>query len=85
MKKKLKFTLYLVLVYNLLFVDYVYAYVDPSVVSYSIQIIVGVAVVIGAGIGALVRKIKKKIKLDTTTNKNKEVESDDIIVNKKRK
>lgn len=59
------------------------AYLDPSVMTYAIQAIAGVVVAIGA-VGVIYwRKAKKKIsdKLGIDENKNKEVESDDIIIN----
>ena len=63
------------------------AYIDPSVMTYLIQAIAGIAIAVGAGIGIYFRKAKKKInnKLGIDENRNKEVESDEIIVNKKEK
>ena len=60
------------------------AYIDPSVTTYLIQAIAGVAVAVGAAAGIYFRRAKKKInqKLNIDENKNKEVESDDIIVGK---
>ena len=62
-------------------------YIDPSVMTYAIQAIAGVAIALGATIGILWRKSKKKVsnKLGLDENKNKEVESDEIVVNKKEK
>lgn len=61
------------------------AYIDPSVVTYIIQAVAGIAIAIGAAIGIYWRKAKKKInnKLGIDENKNKEVESDDIIIKEK--
>lgn len=61
------------------------AYIDPSVMTYAIQAIAGIAIAIGAAFAMYFRKAKKKIseKLGVDENKNKEVESDDLIVNKK--
>lgn len=61
------------------------AYVDPSVSSYLIQAIVGIIVAIAAVAGVYFRKIKKKMskKLGIEENKNKEIESDDILKEKK--
>lgn len=58
------------------------AYIDPSVMTYAIQAIAGIAIAVGAGIGIYFRKIKKKInnKLGVDENKNKEVETDEIIM-----
>lgn len=58
------------------------AYIDPSVMTYTIQVVAGIVVAVSAVAGIYIRKIKKKIseKLGVDENKNKEVESDDIIV-----
>lgn len=58
------------------------AYIDPSVMTYTIQTVAGIAIAIGAAVGIYFRKAKKKIskKLSIDENKNKEVESDEIIV-----
>ena len=57
-------------------------YIDPSVMTYAIQAIVGIVIAIGAFVGIYYRKAKKKInnKLGRDENKNKEVETDEIIV-----
>lgn len=53
-------------------------YIDPSVMTYTIQIIAGVVVAAGAVAGVLWRKAKKKVqdKLGIDENANKEVEED---------
>ena len=58
------------------------AYIDPSVATYAIQAIAGIVIAVGAAVGIYFRRAKKKIneKLGVDENKNKEVESDDIIV-----
>ena len=58
------------------------AYIDPSVMTYMIQVVAGIAVAVGAVAGVYFRKAKKKMseKLGIDENKNKEVESDDILV-----
>lgn len=58
------------------------AYIDPSVVTYAIQAIAGIAIAVGAFAGVYLRKAKKKVneKLGIDENKNKEVESDNIEV-----
>ncbi len=63
------------------------AYIDPSVMTYTIQIIAGVGIAVGAFLGIYFRKIKKKVskKLNIDENRNKEVESDDIVVSKSKK
>ena len=61
-------------------------YIDPSVMTYAIQAIAGIAIAVGAAIGIFWRKAKKKVsnKLGIDENKNKEVESDDIVVKSKK-
>lgn len=57
-----------------------FAYVDPSVITYSVQAIAGIVIAVGAGIGIYWRRAKKKIddKLGLDENRNKEVESDEV-------
>ena len=61
------------------------AYIDPSVMTYTIQAVAGIAIAIGAAVGIYFRKAKKKVsdKLGIDENRNKEVESDEIVVTKK--
>ena len=61
------------------------AYIDPSVMTYLIQAVAGVVVAVGAVAGIYWRKAKKKVseKLGVDENANKEVESDEIVVNEK--
>ena len=68
--------------FMLLFGVNAHAYIDPSVVTYVIQAVAGIVIAVGAAIGIYWRKAKKKIndKLGIDENKNKEVESDEIIV-----
>lgn len=58
------------------------AYIDPSVMTYVIQAVAGVIVAVGAAVGIYFRRAKKKLneKLGIDENKNKEVETDDIVV-----
>lgn len=58
------------------------AYIDPSVMTYVIQAVAGIVVAVGAVVGIYWRKTKKKVNeaLGVDENKNKEVESDDIVV-----
>lgn len=58
------------------------AYIDPSVATYVIQAVAGIIIAAGAIVGIYWRKAKKKINktLGVDENKNKEIESDDIIV-----
>lgn len=57
------------------------AYIDPSVMTYLIQAVAGVVIAVGAVVGVYWRKAKKKAQkvLKIDENKNKEVESDEII------
>lgn len=57
------------------------AYIDPSVMTYVIQAAAGIAIAVGATVAVYVRKAKKAInnKLGIDENRNKEVESDDIM------
>ena len=57
-------------------------YIDPSVMTYVIQAIAGVVIAGGAVAAFLFPKAKKKgsEKLNIDENRNKEVESDEIVV-----
>ena len=57
-----------------------HAYLDPSVMTYTIQVVAGVVVAVGAVAGIYWRKAKKKVqdKLGIDENAKKSVE-DDII------
>ena len=58
-------------------------YIDPSVTTYLIQAIAGIVIAVGAGLAIYFRKAKTKVsdKLGIDENRNKEVESDDIVFN----
>ena len=58
-------------------------YIDPSVMTYAIQAIAGVIIAVGAFLCIYLRKAKKKLnnKLGIDENRNKEVETDDIVIN----
>ena len=58
-------------------------YIDPSVMTYAIQAIAGVIIAVGGFLGIYLRKAKKKLnnKLGIDENRNKEVETDDIVIN----
>lgn len=60
------------------------AYIDPSVMTYAIQAVAGIVIAVGAFIGIYFRKIKKNVqnKLGIDENKNKEIESDEIKIEK---
>ena len=55
-----------------------FAYVDPSVMSYTVQAIAGVAIALGVVFGVVWRKIKKGASkaLGRDENAGKEVEED---------
>lgn len=58
------------------------AYIDPSVITYLIQIISGVLVSLGAFFGVYGRQFKKALskKLGIDADAKKEMESDDIRI-----
>lgn len=86
MKKisKITYTMYMMTSFMLLLSYNVNAYVDPSVMTYAIQAVAGIAIAIGAFVGIYFRKIKKNVvkKMGIDENKNKEVESDKIEIKK---
>ncbi len=61
-----------------------FGYIDPSVMTYAIQAGAGIVIAVGAFAGLYLRKAKKKVnkKLNIDENKNKEVESDELVVKK---
>ena len=63
------------------------AYIDPSITTYLIQAIAGIVIAVGAAVGIYFRRAKKKIneKLNIDENRNKEVESDEIIIKEETK
>ncbi len=63
------------------------AYIDPSITTYLIQAIAGIVIAVGAAVGIYFRRAKKKINetLNIDENRNKEVESDEIIVKEETK
>ena len=86
MKKisNIMYTMYMMTSFMLLLSYNVNAYVDPSVMTYAIQAVAGIAIAIGAFVGIYFRKIKKNVvkKMGIDENKNKEVESDKIEIKK---
>ena len=77
MKKMLKYG-YFGLCFSLMLTGFAHAYLDPSVMTYTIQVVAGVAVAVGVVAGVIWRKAKKKVqdKLGIDENKKKEVEED---------
>ncbi len=59
------------------------AYIDPSVMTYIIQAVAGIIIAVGAAVGIYWRRAKKKINdsLGIDADRNKEVESDELVVN----
>lgn len=86
MRKSSKFiiVLFFAISFMFLYSDNVLAYIDPSVMTYAIQAVAGIAIAIGAFLGIYFRKIRKKVskKLGIDENKNKEIESDKIEIKK---
>ena len=82
---KLGFGVFFGVNFALLFSVNARAYIDPSVMTYAIQAIAGIAIALGAAVAMYWRKARKKInkKLGVDENKNKEVENDDIVFAKK--
>lgn len=76
--KKLLSILSLTLCTAVMLSSYAFAYIDPSVMTYTIQAIAGVVIAVGAVAGIYWRRAKKKVidKLGMDENRNKEVESD---------
>jgi len=58
------------------------AYLDPSVMTYTIQVVAGVVVAVGAVVGVYWRKVKKKVqnKMGIDENAKKEVEEDVVKI-----
>lgn len=59
-----------------------YAYLDPSVMTYAMQVVAGIVVAVGAVIGVYWRRAKKKVqdKLGIDENAKKEVEGDVVEI-----
>jgi hypothetical protein len=76
--KKIVTAFWLSLCLMTLFPVHAYAYLDPSVMTYTVQIVAGVVIAAGAVIGILWRRAKKKVqdKLGIDENAKKEVEED---------
>jgi hypothetical protein len=58
------------------------AFIDPSVMTYIIQAVAGIIIAVGAVVGIYWRKARKKVNdtLGIDENRNKEVESDELVV-----
>lgn len=81
--KKSQFLALCLMVY-LLLPGAAYAYLDPSVATYAIQVVAGVVVAVGAVVGIYWRKAKKKVSnaLGIDENAGKEVEEDVVEIKK---
>ena len=79
MKKILKITIFVIAI-MLLYPKPVYAYLDPSVVTYVVQVVAGLVIAVGAVFYVYWRKAKQKIteKLGIGDVTKKEVE-DDVV------
>ena len=77
MKKTLS-VLFLTLCTALMLSGSAFAYIDPSVMTFTVQAIAGVVIAVGAVVGIWWRRAKKKVSktLGIDENRNKEVESD---------
>nr|WP_325255319.1 hypothetical protein [uncultured Oscillibacter sp.] len=80
MMKKLFARVFFVVGLMLTFSTTAFAYLDPSVMTYAIQVVAGVVVAVGAVIGIYWKRAKKKVqdKLGIDENAHKEVE-DDVV------
>ncbi len=67
---------------SLLLTVRVEAYIDPSVMTYIIQVVAGVIIAVGATLSYRIRKARKKVQSQLGISETKEQESDDIIINK---
>ena len=72
--------IYFISAFTLLFTVPVHAYIDPSVMTYAIQALAGIAIALGTFFGLYWRKIRKPVlrffNLDETAGR--EVEPDDL-------
>lgn len=82
MMKKFFARVFFVVGLMLTFSTTAFAYLDPSVMTYAIQVVAGVIVAVGAVIGIYWRRAKKKVqdKLGIDENAHKEVEEDVVEI-----
>ena len=82
-KSKVVYSIFNILCLFVAFSTTAFAYLDPSVMTYTIQVVAGVVVAVGAVIGIYWRRAKKKVQntLGIDENAKKEVEEDVIEIN----
>lgn len=82
-KSKVIYSVFNILCLLVVFSTTAFAYLDPSVMTYTIQVVAGVVVAVGAVIGIYWRRAKKKVQntLGIDENAKKEVEEDVIEIN----
>lgn len=80
--KKILYNAYLFFFMALFLSGHASAYLDPSVMTYAIQVVAGIAVALAAVVGVWWRKAKRKVqdKLGIDENAKKEVEEDVVEV-----
>ena len=54
-----------------------FLYIDPSVMTYTVQVVTGIIIAVGAGIGIFLKKIKVKMNIKES---KKEIESNNIEI-----
>ena len=52
-------------------------YIDPSVMTYTVQVVTSIVIAVGAGIGIFIKKIRGKTNIKIS---KKETESNDIDI-----
>ena len=72
--------LYFFIMFTLLLVQPVHAYIDPSVMTYAIQAVAGIAIALGAAFSIVWRKVRKKLFKDGERH-YAVMESDDVTFN----
>ena len=76
MKKLLSFLFFFVLSMTV-WVTYAFAYIDPSAMTYIIQIIAGVVIAAGAAVGFYWRRIKRAVRGKKMKEKDYDDEDED--------
>ena len=76
-------TVFFIICFLILFSVNAHAYIDPSVMTYVIQIVAGGVIAIGTFFGIYFRRAKRKISNKLGMDEKKEVEDDEIIIKNK--